>query len=452
MLLNYLGGVCIMNLKKGLASFAALTLVISATACGGSDSSDSSPSPAGTAGSSTAPAATTSASPAAGAADLKPESGASLVIWESREERAFTDDIAKQFTAKYNIPVKIEEVPPTDQVAKLTQDGPSGLGADVVIIPNDNLGKAVEASLLLPNDVFKDDTVKNNTPASITGSTIKGTLYGYPRSTETYALFYNKSYVKEAPKTWEDVIAFSKTFTDKSKNKYGIMWEVGNMYFSYPFIASTGGYLFGSNGTDKNDIGLNNAGALEGLKVFASLREYLPVKSGDITADIKRSLFTKGDVAMDIVGPWELATYKAALGDKLGLAPIPTINGKKAISFSGIKLWSVNSFTKYPKAAKLFAQFASTKEAQLLLNKNVGSVPTNLAALEDAQIKNDPFVYGFAEQAKNSQPMPSIPEMGNVWSPVNAALPDIWDIGKDPKAAMDSAVQQIKDLNNGATK
>lgn len=434
-----------MNMKKGLVLFTSLLLAATSAACSGSTSEDSAaPSSEAPAGS-TAPAAT-------GSGDLQPEKGASLLVWESRDERAFTDEIVKQFTAKYNIPVKVEEVPPTDQAAKLTQDGPSGLGADVLVIPNDNLGKAVEAGLLLPNDVFKDETVKNNTEASILGATIKNTLYGYPRSIETYALFYNKNYVKEAPKTWEDVIAFSKTFTDKSKNKYGIMWEVGNMYFSYPFIASTGGYLFGKNGTDKNDIGLNNAGAIEGLKVFSSLRDSLPVKSGDITADIKRSLFVKGDVAMDLVGPWELATYKQALGDKLGLAPIPTIAGKKAISFSGIKMWGVNSFSKYPNAAKLFAQFASTKDAQVLLSQKVGSVPTNLEALETPQIKNDPFVAGFAEQAKNSQPMPSIPEMANVWNPVNAALPAIWDNGKDPKAAMDSAAQQIKDLNNGASK
>ncbi|MFD1908458.1 hypothetical protein ACFSQ7_37370 [Paenibacillus rhizoplanae] len=78
-------------------------------------------------------------------------------------------------------------------------------------------------------------------------------------------------------------------------------------------------------------------------------------------------------------------------------------------------------------------------------------MPTNNEALQDAQITGDPFVSAFAEQAKNSQPMPSIPEMGNVWSPVNAALPAIWDNNTDPKTAMDKAVEQIKDLNNGAT-
>ncbi|MMZ60614.1 Maltose/maltodextrin-binding protein precursor [compost metagenome] len=97
----------------------------------------------------------------------------------------------------------------------------------------------------------------------------------------------------------------------------------------------------------------------------------------------------------------------------------------------------------------MYADFASNKESQLLLNETVGSVPTNLEALEADQIKNDPYIAAFAEQAKNSQPMPSIPEMNNVWGPANAALPEIWNNNADPKAAMENAVKQITDLNNG---
>ncbi|MUG87796.1 extracellular solute-binding protein [Paenibacillus timonensis] len=437
-----------MKFKKALTLVAALSLVISITACGSNNNG-------GNNGSANAPANQTENTGNAGtdnasAESIVPEDGAELVVWESKEEKVFTEEIAKQFTEKYGVNVKIEEVAPTDQIGKLTQDGPSGLAADVLIVPHDHLGNAATSGLILANDVFAEETTKNNTEASIQGATFDGTLYGYPRAAETMALYYNKSILPEAPKDFSDVIEFSKTFTDKSKNKYGIMWEVGNMYFNYPFIASTGGYLFGDNGTNPDDIGLTSDGAIESMKVFQSLKEILPINSGDINPDIKRSLFNEGDVAMDINGPWELAGYKAALGDNLGLAPYPSINGKTAITFSGIKIWVVNSFTKYPNAAKLFANFASTKDAQLLLNEKVGAVPTNLEALETDQIKNDPYVSAFAEQAKNSQPMPSIPEMANVWAPVNAALPEIWNNNADPKEAMEKAATQIKDLNNGA--
>lgn len=440
-----------MKMNKVMALVATLTMAFSITACGSSSSKTEEPA-ASTTTETAATDNTTDNKDAAAPDSLQPEEGATLVVWESKEERSFTDEIAKQFTEKYNVPVKVEEVAATDQVTKLSQDGPSGLAADIVMFPHDNLGRAAAAGLLLANDAFKDETTKNNTEASIQGVTYDGVLYGYPRAAETYALYYNKSLVKEVPKTFDDVITFGKSFTDKAKKKYGIMWETGNMYFNYPFIATTGGYIFGKNGTDKEDIGINSDASIEGLKTYAQLKEVLPVKSGDINPDIKRSLFNSGDVAMDINGPWELAGYKTALGDNLGVVPIPTIGGKPAISFSGIKAWYVNSFTKYPNAAELFANFASGKDAQLLLNTKVGSIPTNNEALESDQIKNDPFISAFAEQTKNSQPMPSIPEMGNVWSPVNAALPEIWDNNADPKTAMDKAAEQIKDLNNGATK
>ncbi|WP_150275598.1 maltose ABC transporter substrate-binding protein [Paenibacillus tepidiphilus] len=445
-----------MKLKKLMVLTAAASMALSVTACGSSNNNGNnggnnttatnapteSTAPAGNAGTDNAGTETV---------QITPEDGASLVVWESKEERAFTDAIAKEFTEKYNVPVKIEELSPVEQVTKLSQDGPSGLAADVILIPHDNLGRAASAQLLLPNDVFEQETIKNNTEASITGSSYDGMLYGYPRAAETYALYYNKSLVTEAPKSFDDVLAFGKTFTDKANNRYGIMWEVGNMYFSYPFIASNGGYIFGDNGTNKDDIGINTDGAIAGLSEFVKLKEILPINSGDINPDIKRSLFNAGDVAMDINGPWELAGYKTALGDNLGLAPLPTIGGKTAITLAGFKIFAVNAYTQYPNAAKLYAEFASSKEAQLKLNELVGSIPTNLEALEDPQIKDDVYVSAFAEQAKNSQPMPSIPEMGNVWSPVNAALPEIWDKGADPKTAMDKAAQQIKDLNDGAS-
>lgn len=384
--------------------------------------------------------------------ELQPETGAKLVIWESKEEKSFTEQMAKKFTEKYHVEIQIDELSPTDQVTRLSTDGPTGLAADVVIFPHDQLGRAATANLILPNDVFAEKTKEENTEAAVQGVTYDGKLYGYPRAAETYALYYNKELVKDAPKSFDDVISFGKNYTDKEKNKYGLMWETGNFYFNYPFFASTGGYVFGKNGTDKHDIGLNNEGSLEGMKTYTGLKEILPVNTGDINPDIKRGLFTSGDAAMDINGPWELAGYKKALGDKLGVIPIPAISGQPAVSFSGIKAWYVNAYSKYPNAAKLFARFASDKEAQLLLNKTVGSVPANKEALEDAQIKNDPYISAFAEQFKHSQPMPSIPETGNVWNPMGAAFSEIWNNNKDVKSSLDHAVKQMKDLNNGAGK
>ncbi|GIP52761.1 sugar ABC transporter substrate-binding protein [Paenibacillus vini] len=437
-----------MKFKRTLVLLATLSLAASITACGGNgnktNNAANTPAPSNTAAENQ-----NTGSNEATTEEIKPEDGAELLIWESREEIAFTEQIAQKFEEKYGVKVRVEEVPVPDQIGRLTTDGPSGLGADIIVIPSDHIGNAVTTGLILENDVFGEETKSRNTEASIVGASYDGKLYGYPRAAETTALYYNKSLIPEAPKTFEELIEFGKTFTDKTKKKYALMWESGNLYFNYPFIASNGGYLFGDNGTNKDDIGLATPEALAGMKVFQDLKQILPVPSGDINGDIKRGLFTAGDVAMDINGPWELAAYKEALGDNLGLAPVPTVLGKTAITFSGIKTYDVSSFTKYPNAAKLYADFATNKDAQLLLSELIGSIPTNLEALETDQIKNDPFISGFAEQAKNSEPMPSIPEMNNVWGAANAAFADIWNKDVDAKATLENAVKQITDLNNG---
>ncbi|MBD2871285.1 sugar ABC transporter substrate-binding protein [Paenibacillus arenilitoris] len=381
--------------------------------------------------------------------DIAPEEGASLLVWESKEERPFVEAIAKEFTEKYGIEVRFEEVGAADQVTKLTTDGPAGLGADVVVFPHDNLGRAITAGLVLPNDFYEEQSKTENSEIAVNAVSYDGTLYGYPRSVETYALFYNKALIKEAPKTFDEIVEFAKTYNDPASNKFALMWEIGNFYFNYPFI-STGGYVYGDNGQNKDDIGLNNEGAVNGVKYYGSLKDgILPMNTGDVTYDIKKGLFTSGTLAMDINGPWTIGDYRNA-GIDFGVAPLPSINGQPASSFSGVKAWYVNSFSEYPQAARLFARFASTKEAQLKDFEITGAIPANTEATNDPAVQNDEIVKGFVAQFNQSTPMPSIPEMANVWSPIAAAFSDVWNAGKDAKEALDNAVQQIKDANNGA--
>jgi len=430
--------------KSGLWLLSlVIVLMFALTACGGkTENNNNSASPAESSASPAAPAS--SAAPED--ESLEPESGATLIVWESKEFRTRMEAIAKAFTDQYNIPVKVEEVNEPDQINKLMNDGPAGVGADIVIFPHDNLGKAVAAGLLLPNDYFADQTKEENSEASVKAFTFKDELYGYPRSVETYGLFYNKDLMANPPKSYEEIIEFAKTFNDPQNQKYALMWEISNFYYAYSFLATPGGYVFGQNGTDPADIGLNNDGAVKGATVYQSLKQILPMNSGDATFDVKKGLFTSGKLALDINGPWAIADLKAE-GVNFGIAPLPTIDGKPNVSFSGVKGYAVNAFSKYPNASRLFARFASTKESQLEDFKALGFLPANKEAAQDPAVTADPLVVGILEQFKNSYPMPAIPEMGNVWGPGQAAMADIWDKGTDPKTALDNAVKQIQEAN-----
>jgi len=377
--------------------------------------------------------------------EFAPEPGASLVIWDANNQKAFLEEMGKAFEVEYGVPVKFEEVGNTDQVSKLMTDGPAGLAADVLLFPHDHLGNAATAGLLLPNTVFEDEAVSESTENVIKAVSYDGILYGYPRSVETYALIYNKDLIAEAPKTFDDVFAFAETFNDPSQHKYAFAWELQQFFYNFAFLASQGGYMFGDDNTNSSDIGLNNDGAVAGAKFLQEIKQkLLPLNTGDIDFDIKKGLFLEGSLALDINGPWAIADYKAA-GLNFGVAPLPKVGGNPMTSFSGVQAYYVNANSKYPQAAQLLARFLSTKEAQMKNFQQNSLIPANKEAANDPAVSNDEVTKGFLAQFDNSTPMPSIPEMGSVWNPITSAISEIWNDGKDAKTALDNAVSQIKD-------
>lgn len=374
---------------------------------------------------------------------LKPEPGAKLKVWDSEgNEGDWLKKVIKDFTRIYGVEVTYEPVTHTDAPTKLKTDGPAGLGADVFSAPHDKVGDMVSSGLIYPNDVLKPDEFLD---AAVQGTSYNGVWYGYPDAIETYALFYNKDLIAEPPKTFDELIEFSKSFTDVSKNQYGFMMELANFYYIYSFIGGYDGYVFGNNGTDKSDIGLNSPGAVEGMKFHQSLKEILPLNTADINYDIKNALFNEGKLALNIDGPWAVQGHKDA-GVNFGVAPLPLLpNGKHPTSFSGIRAFYVNSYTKYPNAAKLLAKYLTSSELLADRFESTSQIPPRKDLLESPSIKNDPISAAFLEQAQYAQAMPNIPEMASVWVPMATALDENWNKGGDPKAILDNAVKSIEE-------
>ncbi|MBT1278565.1 maltose ABC transporter substrate-binding protein [Thermoanaerobacter sp. CM-CNRG TB177] len=377
---------------------------------------------------------------------LLPEPGAKLLVWESEgPEGEFIQYAAKKFTEKYGVEVVYEPVTHTDAPGKLATDGPAGIGADVFAAPHDKTGELVASGLIQENDLFADRIRNEFMQGAGDAVSFQGVVYGYPTGIETYALFYNKEYVKEPPKTYQDIVEFAKEFNDLASNRFGFMWDVGNAYYSHSFVAGYGGYVFGKGGTDKDDIGLNSKEAVEGAKFLVSLKEILPLKSDDTNYQVMDGMFKEGKAAMIINGPWAVRGYQEA-GVDFGIAPLPLLpNGEHPASFSGVRTMFVSAYTKYPNAAKLFADFITSEEMLLKRYEITKQIPPMKSLMNADIIKSDPYAAPFLEQAQFAVPMPSIPQMGVVWEPYARAFQVMWNDGVDPQKALDEAVQTIKD-------
>ncbi|MFD1739839.1 extracellular solute-binding protein [Bacillus salitolerans] len=372
----------------------------------------------------------------------KPEK---LVMWVNDEEKQkeAIKTIVEKYTAETGIQVEMVAMSMLDQIEALALDAPAGKGPDIFFQPHDRIGDIVTQGLADPITL---DNTGDYSETAIDAVTFDGEVYGVPHVVETYGLYYNKDLVAEAPATMEELMAIAAEQTDASQDKYGFLMEAANFYFVYPFFAGYGGYVFNKDGGayDASDIGLGNEGAVKGGELIQSwfTNGYIPK---EITGDVMNGLFTDGKVATVITGPWNITTYRDALGDKLATAPLPTLeNGEHPKSFVGVKSWMISSYSENQQWATDLLKFITNTENQMHYYEVAGEMPANQAALTDDKITNDPLMKGFAEQIAYGEPMPSIPQMQQVWDPMGNALTFIAQ-GDDVAEVLSEAVDIINE-------
>lgn len=378
---------------------------------------------------------------------LQAHAAQQLNVWEDIKKSAGIKDAIAAFEKQYDVKVNVQEMPYAQQLEKLRLDGPAGIGPDVLVIPNDQLGGAVVQGLLAPLNL-EGMATEQYTPASINAFKMDNALYGVPKAVETLVLIYNKELVDKPFATLQEWYDFSKQ--QRAKNQYGLLAKFDQIYYSWGAIEPMGGYLFGKNdkgGYNTADIGLNKPGAVEAvtyLKKFYANDIFPAGILGDNGLNAIDSLFTEKKAAAVINGPWAFQPYEAA-GVNYGVAPLPTLpDGKPMSSFLGVKGYVVSTWSQDKALAQKFIAFIN--QPQYVKTRYIATreIPPLTAMIDDPVIKNDEKASAVAVQAARASAMPGIPEMGEVWGPANAAL-ELSLTGKQPpKAALDGAEKQVQ--------
>lgn len=364
-----------------------------------------------------------------------------LKVWESAgPEKTFTNFVIKAFKkVDPKITVKYEPVEATDARSKIELDGPAGVGADVFVTPHDHISALVQGGHVLPID-DADAYMNDFLPMAKTAATYNGKIYGYPLGAESIVLYYNKDILPKAPKTWDEVVAFAKTFNSKAENKYALVWPVGDAYYGYMFFASFGAPLFGPNGNDRKQHNMNTPEAIKGLTYFQNLKQQLlDIPAADATGDFCNAEFTEKKAAMVITGPWKTNDFKKA-GINFGMTTLPVFPGTDhpANSFSGVRLAFVSSYSQFPNEAKAFAKFLTSKE---MLQKRF-EITDQIPPRKDINVKGE-YSNAVMDQLKYANPMPTIPQLGTYWNAMGSGFAGIWD-GDDVTTALNSAAAQME--------
>lgn len=370
-------------------------------------------------------------------AELKPEDGATLKFWCDNDD--YNAKIIELFNKKYpNVTVTAENVGTTDARGKLELAGPTGQGADVLVMAHDGVAISAQAGNILELAELGTDIKGRFLQNAADAVTYNGKIYGQPMSIKTIALFYNKKLVEKPVATWEEMLTWGKTYTDASKNKFAMQWQVDDPYHNHWALAVNGYEMFGPQHNDKNKINWDTPEALKGLELYKSLKALYPVASADATWDAMTNAFGEGKAPYVVTGPWSIKGYKEK-GVDFGVVALPTYGGKNPTSLATVDVAVVSSYTKFPKAAKLLAQVVGSEEGLKLYYDTKGELPSTKTAQDQDYIKADAHMAGVLSQAKYSMPMPYIPEMANVWDPYKKALAGVWDGVQTPQEALKAA-------------
>ena len=389
------------------------------------------------------------------------------------------------------------------EFSDLANSGPYGYGPDVIYQANDIIMKYVdqkhvtplptskiEAYSVIPNEAWKayEANVSNN----------KYT-FGIPINIQSGLLYYRKDLL---PNNWEnewddnknnvpdmtenlvDLYDFSKQRNAQNEDQYGFEYSINDFYFSSGFLFSYGGYVFGDNNTNDEDVGLGAGNAKLGGQLIRQLASIMSVSCQDDSAKLAISgnmasgkyfaSITTPDVRSVIVdaltkeyqsseGLSSEAAKTKAEENIIGVTfPKIPANGDlenpseemiDCTQMGGINGYAISSYTKSPVASLAFINFATSYEMVKLRQEILGIAPCR----SDVSNESDTLSQQLFEKVVNGNIslMPSISSVSAIWTPAGSFLEDLaadprrsipkYDTLDKIQAGLDKTSQEIYD-------
>ena len=369
-----------------------------------------------------------------------------IVVWHAYrgDEKTAFEKVANQFNQSHpNIKVSTLAVPFDAMADKITAAVPRGKGPDVFIYAQDRLGGWIAAgNTVEPIDFFLDAPIKNRFLGStMQAMTYQGNVYGLPLNFKVITMIYNKKLLPTPPKTSAELIATAKKLSNPATGKFGLAYAYTDFYYHAALMnAFPGGGVFDGRKPTVNSAA--NVKSFETLMKWTG-QGFLPAEP---SVALITSLFNEGKAAMVFSGPWFLGEIKDGIA--YGLAPLPTVaeaGGKPMRPWITVEGVYIAAPSKNKDAAFEFVKYVTDVPAGKVLALEGRQNPANKGVYSDPQVAKDPVLKAFRTQVETAVPMPNLPEMTMVWSPVTTAMNKVVKKSATPKQALDAAQAEVVD-------
>ncbi|MHB8088401.1 MAG: sugar ABC transporter substrate-binding protein [Anaerolineaceae bacterium] len=319
----------------------------------------------------------------------------------SAEELALAKNLEQAAIDMPEIKINVLQVPFNDIFTKYSTDVAAGGGPDMFIAPNDNLGNDARAGLLADITELAAGQLDGVSQLGIDGMSLDGVLYGIPETLKAVTLWYNKELLPTPPATTDELLALMQGGTEVAF-AYGC-------YHNYGFFSAFGGEIFDADWKVVADQG---TGVVDAMTWLNELYQVSKANSWTKTDSDGLAPFSEGKAVAIVNGNWAMGDYKTALGDKLGIAPLPAGPVGPAKPMLGVDGFYFNPNSTNQEAALKVALYLTNVQSQTVMMDEAGHVPVRT----DITI-SDPLIQGLVDAFNVGATIrPQVPELGLYWS------------------------------------
>ena len=415
----------------------------------------------------------------------EPEPVIHLTWWityaEDSEEYPAFEAIAEAFTEQTGtvvdlFPVAWEEIAPRGGAApRLSLLIESGEGPDLWgPVPHTWIEPYASRDQALPLNPKRLRGYSQTDALAVQASRLNGEQYALPLLMDSVALIHNQALVPKPPNTFEQLVEVARDQTEPNSDRWGLALPLLSPTHVYPFMNGYGGYMFGCRVSDASetdvapsegaapesaapestiacdleDIGLDNAGSVQGIQLVSDLyvqEQLLSPTLADRSQMHERAvqLFAQGQAAMLIDGPWVLPALRDGEVD-YGVASLPTLPGAQEAPrpLTVVHGLTANAYTEHPGPVVELMNHVASPENIAALSGALNKPPARRDVVRQAQLEHARSWY---EQASHGTLLPSIPELDVVWTPWARALAEAIPGLRPAQEAMAEAVEQIRE-------
>lgn len=245
--------------------------------------------------------------------------------------------------------------------------------------------------------------------------------YAYPDYTDVGLLYYRSDIIDTPPTTWDELVELSNEYVGKDGIEYGYLFQ---MFQGEPTSCNMLEFIKQNGGQDlvNGEFKLNSSNSVESLEFVEELISSGVSPEGVLThkpAD-SRAIFEEGNALFMRNWTSAYALTQTEEGSqvvgKVGVAALPTgPNGSSSSGTLGGWAFAVNAYSEQTEAAKAFAEYMSSYEAQKISALKRGTFPVVADVYDDEEVLSEqPYIAAVKDAADAAEPRPQVRDYSTV--------------------------------------